>query len=175
MNDLELKKPVEIPGGIRYQGEALKLLPAYGMTYQYDEASRFSNEHVFEWKGAKNATQQFKTGIDPIKSFALGANPMTRNQINSLAWEGTPLGKGETLVMMWENTSAGLTVPFEVTTTSGQPLIDIPAEKLKEISAGDWTLYLVRKKLTKSTLDGTQVNGILEYYTKTIPVKVVEK
>ena len=114
-------------------------------------------------------------GIEPIKSFALALNPLVRNQLNTLTWEGAPMGKGETLVMMWENTEAGLTVPFEVATTSGQPLIDIPGEKLKDITAGNWTLYLVRKKLTKSTIDGIQVNGIMEYYTKTINVKVVEK
>lgn len=175
LNDLESKKPVEIKGGIRYQGDDMKLLPAYGMTYQFDQPTRFLGEHVFEWKGAKDASNQFKMGIEPIKSFALALNPLVRNQLNTLTWEGAPMGKGETLVMMWENTEAGLTVPFEVATTSGQPLIDIPGEKLKEITAGNWTLYLVRKKLTKSTIGGIQVNGIMEYYTKTINVKVVEK
>jgi hypothetical protein len=61
---------------------------------------------------------------------------------------------------------------MEVTTTVGKPYIDFPAEKLKELTPGKWSVYLVRKKLTKSVVNGYQINGIMEYYTKSSELTV---
>ena len=54
---------------------------------------------------------------------------------------------------------------MEVTTTVGKPFIDFPAEKMKELKPGKWSLYLVRKKLTRTVVNEYLVNGIMEYYT----------
>lgn len=172
MRDEDAKKVVEIPGGIRYQHMEMELAPAIGMTYRYEYTAQFVNEHVFDWNDEKNGKQQFKMTIDPITTFALGASTISNAKPNSIAWEGTPLGKGETMVFIWENAKNNMTIPMEVTTSSGQPFIDIPAEKLKGLTPGDWTLYLVRKKLTKEIVNGMPVNGIMEYYTKPISIKV---
>jgi hypothetical protein len=43
---------------------------------------------------------------------------------------------------------------------------------LSELTPGKWTLYLVRKKLTKSVANGYQTSGIMEYYTRSVEVTV---
>lgn len=172
--DLNNNTAMELAGGIRYQGIEMQLSPAVGMTYRYEHTADFLPEQVFEWQGKTNNKNRFRMTIDPIKVFFVHQKTISRANPTILQWEGTALGKGETMVLMWENTPKGLTVPMEVSTNSSQPKIDIPAAKLKELVAGDWTLYLVRKKLTKENVDGLPVNGILEYYTKAIDVKVTD-
>jgi hypothetical protein len=79
------------------------------------------------------------------------------------------------MVFMWENAKEGMTAPMEVTTTSTLSRITVPAAKLKDMVPGEWTLYLVRKRLVKDNVGNLPVNGIMEYYTKPIKVKVREK
>jgi hypothetical protein len=43
---------------------------------------------------------------------------------------------------------------------------------LSELTPGKWTLYLVRKKLTKSVVNEYQTSGIMEYYTKPVELTV---
>ena len=172
--DLNSNTIYEFAGGIRYQGMEMQLTPAVGMTYRYEYAADFLPEHVFEWRGKANNKNIFRMTIDPIKVFFIPDEAISRASPTAVQWEGTPLGKGETIVFMWENTTKGLSVPMEVSTNSSQPKIDIPAAKLKNLVPGDWTLYLVRKKLTKQTIDEMPVSGIMEYYSKTIAVKVTD-
>ncbi len=170
--DEKNKTSDEMPGGFWYQGVEMPLTPVYGMTYRYEYAAEFLPEHKFEWRDKQNNTQTFKMGIEPIKSFQLNNKTVNKSEPTELTWDGAPLSKGESMVFMWENSQKGLTVPMEVTTTSASPRIIVPAAKFKDFVAGDWTLYLVRKKLLKDVVDHYPVNGIMEFYTKPIKIQV---
>lgn len=172
MSDIASGKVLEITDGIRYQSTPMKLLPAVGITYQYSYIASFVPEHRFNWLGSDGDKNEFVMGISPIDSFSMGGNSIPNNQPGRLSWKGDPLQKGETLVILWENNEEGLTVPMEVTTTVGKPFIDFPAEKLKELKPGKWTLYLVRKKLTRMVVNEYLVNGIMEYYTRSSELTV---
>ena len=89
-----------------------------------------------------------------------------------MRWEGAPLGKGETMVFLWENTKLRKTIPMEIIHTSGETAIEFPAAKIAQLDPGEWTYYLVRKKLTKSDANGVAASGIIEYYTKSDTVQV---
>lgn len=174
LQDAVTKTALEMPGGMRYQSSEMTLAPIYGLTYRHEYNAEFIPEHVFEWRDAKNNKNAFRMSLDPITVFAFPSPAISQSKPTALHWEGAALGKGETMVLMWENTEKGLTVPMEVSSTSGMAQIDIPAAQLKDIVPGDWTLYLVRKKLSKETVDNLPVNGIMEYYSKAIPVKVTK-
>jgi hypothetical protein len=157
LQDPGAKTSLEIPGGIRYQGMEMELAPVYGMTYRYEYTANFLPEHVFEWRDQQNSKQLSRTSLDPINSFFLPGKTIATAQPTAV-----------------QNTEEGQTVPMEVSTTSGRPQIDIPAVKMKDITPGKWTLYLVRKKLSKNKVADLPVNTILEYYTKAIEVKVTK-
>ncbi|MBL7829364.1 MAG: hypothetical protein JNJ57_22195 [Saprospiraceae bacterium] len=171
-NHPESKIAVEVPGGVRFQSNDMKATTTYGHMYRYEETVKFQPEQVFEWGPKNKGASTLKVGIVPIQNFSFGTSEISFGDAVKLTWDGAALGKGETLVFMWENKEKGLTVPLEVSTTIGEPIVEIPGEKMKSISPGNWTLYLVRKKLQKSNVDGIAVNSILEYYTKPIALKI---
>ena len=172
LHDGATKQIIDIPGGIRFQSTEMKALPVQGITYTTEYAAAFVAEPVFEWKNKKGEKGQFKLEAPSIDSFFFDSPVLSVKQSANLQWKGTPLGKGETLVFIWENTADGKTVPMEVSTTLGAPLIEIPAAKIEQIGAGDWSLYLVRKRFGKAELADFLVESVAEYYTKPILVKI---
>jgi hypothetical protein len=75
--------------------------------------------------------------------------------------------------MMWENPESRQTVPIEVFTIGGESRINLPAVKMKALTPGKWTLYLVRKKLMKGSVNGSPVICNTEQYTKPMPITVI--
>lgn len=166
------KQIIEWPGGIRFQSTEMKILPIKGITYLVEYPAKYTAEQVFEWKNPKEQKGLFKLTLPAIDSFFFDEPILSVKTSANLRWVGTPLSKGETLVFIWENEQEGKTVPMEVSTTLGAPLIEIPAAKIAQVGPGNWSLYLVRKKLSRSELDDFIVESTAEYYTKPIQVKL---
>ena len=158
--------------GIRYQGKEMTLRTDPGITYRTDKTGGFDPKHTFSWKDEKGVTRQFEMQLAPIRQFGFGAEKLSRKQPATMRWEGAPLGKGETMVFLWENTKLRKTIPMEIIHTSGETAIEFPAAKIAQLDPGEWTYYLVRKKLTKSDANGVAASGIIEYYTKSDTVQV---
>lgn len=165
-------QPVQPPGNILYQGKEMKLTTAPGITYRLDNPGGFEPKHVFSWKDEKGEVRQFEMQLSPITKFGFGTKTLARQQAATLRWEGEPLAKGETLVFLWENAALRKTVPMEIINTSGETAIEFPAAKIAQLDNGEWTYYLVRKKLTKADAGGVAASGIIEYYTKVDTVQV---
>ena len=131
-----------------------------------------NKSYTFEWKTQKGEKGEFKPGVPSIDSFFFATKVLSIKNPSILQWVGKPLGKGETLVFMWENTTEGRTVPMEVSTTLGAPIIEIPAAKMAQIGLGDWSLYLVRKRFEKAELADFLIESSAEFYTKPMLVKI---
>lgn len=162
-----------MPGGFRFQSTEMKLLPVRGITYMTEFPAKFSAEQTFDWKNSKGEKREFSLSLPEIDSFFFDGKALSIKEPAQLHWLGKPLGKGETIVFIWEDKENGKTVPMEVSTTLGAPLIEIPAAKLAEVGLGDWSLYLVRKRKEKAEIADYFVESTAEYYTKPAKVKVV--
>ena len=165
--------PVEPPGGIRYQKVAMKLVPIRGITYQHSYPADFTKEHLFEWKTAEGKSMEFTLQMSPLDSIFFEPKVLSRKQSARFDWKGTPLERGEVLVFIWENAAKKMTIPMELYQVGSSRSIEFPAVKIAELPAGDWTYYVVRKKLQKATIEGVSVNGVAEYYTKAQKIKVL--
>jgi len=150
----------------------MNLLPVRGLTYSLEYASAFTPTPTFEWKEQKGQPMQHIVNLPSIDSFYFGNPVLTVKESGFLRWIGTPLEKNETLVFIWDNEAEGKTQNMEVSTTLGQPLIEIPAPKMAQIGPGEWTLYLVRKRLEKTEVGNYVVESAAEYYTKPIRLKI---
>ena len=165
-------QPVQPPGNILYQGKEMKLITTPAVSYRLDKSGGFDQQHVFAWKDEKGQSQQFEMQLSPITKFGFGTKELSRQHTATMRWEGEPLAKGEALVFLWENAALHKTVPMEIINTSGKAIIEFPAAKIAQLDPGEWTYYLVRKKLTKSDTNGVAASGIIEYYTKVDTVEV---
>jgi hypothetical protein len=167
-----LLRAIQPPGNILYQGKEMKLLTHPAVTYRADKNGQFEPKHSFSWKDEKEQAQYFEMQFSAIRKFGFVKEPLSRKEPAIMRWEGDPLGKGETLVFLWENAALRKTVPMEVINTGGTTSIEFPAAKVAQLDAGEWTYYLVRKKLTKANTNGVEASGIIEYYTKSDTVVV---
>jgi hypothetical protein len=160
--------PMEIPGGIRFQGVNMRLIPLQGVMYQHSFAARYIPEIQFDWGGGKAPAEQAKSDFPQAANFHFSREILDRSKPDTLRWEGGPLGKGESLVCLWEHLGSRNTIPWEISSTGPLSEIVFPSSKLKELEpAGQWSLYLVRKRLQKAETAGANVNIICEYYSQT--------
>ncbi len=164
--------PVEPPGGIRYQKTDMTLVPIQGITYQYAYPADYTRDHLFQWKTAEGKSLEFTLQMPALDSIYFEPKVLSRSQSARFFWKGTALERGEAMVFMWENAAQNLTIPIELYQIGSSTSIEFPAVKMAELPAGDWTYYVVRKKLQKTTIDGVSVNGVSEYYTKAQAIKI---
>lgn len=167
-----LAPPVEMPGGLLYQGSAMQIIPVQGLIYRRTYAAAFVPEHTFGWLDEKQQRQQVSFPMAAMSQFTFGDQPLSRTRPATLRWEGGPLEKGEALVLMWENKALNRTVPMEIVRSSGDASIEFPAAKIAELAPGQWTLYIVRKRLARAKAGGVAVEGVLEYYSKSDTIEV---
>lgn len=165
-------RAIQAPGGVVYQGKEMKLLTEPGISYRMNKSGGFDPVHTFSWKDEKGVVRQFEMQLSPIRQFGFGTKSLSHKQPATLRWVGEPLAKGETLVFLWENAALHKTVPMEIINTGGEAAIEFPAAKVAQLDPGQWTYYLVRKKLTKADANGVAASGIIEYYTKSDTVQV---
>ncbi len=175
LHDTKTKVAVEIKNGIKYQKEAMRLSAVAGMSYRYDYAADFIPEHLFEWKSADGKGHTLKLPMNELRNFGFGSEKVSRNKSATLTWDGKPLESGETLVLMWENLKTAETVPVELYSTNATSAkVEFPAAKMRDLSAGDWSLYLVRKKMTKQKGAESEGVGVAEYFSKIDTIRIVE-
>lgn len=166
-------QPVEMKGGVSFQGLPMKLRPIQGITYQTDYSSEFTPTFQFNWSPvASQPPAEYVAGMAPLTGFRFDQEPLSIHSPNTLRWQGNQVEDGEVIVFIWERIGDGLTVKMEVIQNLYGSEIKFPAAKLAELQPGRWKLYLVRKRLRKGDVGGVQVQAITEYYTPTDTLEV---
>ena len=112
--------------------------------------------------------------VNDIPGFKFEPSVLSASKSAALTWEGPGLERGEALTLIWENVKDNLTVSMDMYVQGQYPRIDFPAAKMKELSPGQWTVYIVRKKLVKADISGIAAQAVAEFYSKTIPVEFVK-
>jgi hypothetical protein len=158
--------PIEVPGGIQFQGKPMELLPIQGIQYRTEYNAVFVPEVKFTWKNADKPMHQLQLNPNPISDFHFESDTLTAKTAATLRWKGPSLEKGETLVLIWEEKTSDQTVSMEIISQGPESKIDFPAVKMSELTPGKWNLYLVRKKLFRKDVDGIPCTAIVELYTK---------
>lgn len=168
------RHPVTAPDGMQYLGVRMNTVSNDGKTtYTVDRPGGYSPNHSFTWKDAAGTARSFEMSMQPISAFSFGTGgEIDRNTPATLQWDGAPLETGEGLILLWERAEGRLTVTMEVTGTPGRKSIDFPAAKLKELAPGEWTLYLVRKKVVRTKSDTGTANGLVEFFTRVDTLRV---
>lgn len=167
------KTPIEIKDGIRYQGSPMTTRPNTGLTYVKSFPGSYVPEQVFSWDDEAGKRHTFQALMNHIAGFSFGEPKVSASKPAQFKWQGASLERGEALVLMWENPKENLTVPMEFIVQGSMTVADLPAAKMKELKPGEWTLYVVRKKLYKTEIDDVSAQIIMEFYSKTDTITVL--
>jgi hypothetical protein len=162
---------IPIEGGIFFQGNQMEIAPITHVTYKISYPAAFSDELSFR-VGEPGTARIFTIKPRNIENPRFENKSIPSGQPASLIWDGPPLAKGETLVLLWENTETHQTIPMELISEGSRPIIDFPAAQLKPLEKGTWSLYLVRKQLHKQTAENIKASIIFEHYTKAFTVMI---
>jgi hypothetical protein len=165
---------IESPAGVRYQGIRMSVLPVQGITYRLEQAGGYSETQQFDWQDTQNQDYSLKLDMPAIVRFSFGTDRLSNKKPATLRWDGKPLEQQESMVMMWEQADGKFTVPMEIRGTAGQDRIEFPAAQLSKLPAGTWVLYLVRKKRVKQKINGTNTIAVLEYYSHSDTLQIVD-
>jgi hypothetical protein len=162
--------PSVIAGGVLFQGRKMNLAGEQNLLYRAKLTGR-ADSCAFTWRDSlTGAGRRLAVALPRIDSFWFAQPTLNTRQPAQLRWTGGDLKRGETLVLLWEK--GGQTVKTEVYNQSGIAFLDLPAAKMGELEAGAWTLYLVRKQLTKPVVGGVESACIAEFYTKPVRITV---
>jgi len=159
-------QPYTPPGGVRFGGSLMRELVLQGApVYRLEQGGGYTPEHEFTWSDDQKQKHTIGMNLPAITAFTFSVAPLSRKKPATCTWTGAPLEKKEMLVFMWERTSDRKTVPMEILGTPGQQSIEFPAAQLAKLEAGDWKLYLVRKKTSDFEAQGFSARCTAEYYS----------
>lgn len=163
---------VEIPGGIRYNDYPLNVVNMQGPQYIFERTWDYTPDHNFIWKTPDGQVRKFTARIPAFDAAHFEVKSLRRDAPARFSWNGAPLGKGEALTFIWEKLGAGKTAKMDIVNVSALPVVEFPAAKIAELEPGRWSLYVVRRRLQKSNLEGLPVSAIFEYFSQTDTILV---
>lgn len=165
-------QPAELPGGLQYDGAQMSF-NAESALYktQKNVGSAGFSEHRFAWANAQKQRQTFTLPVPAMANFAFSPMPIALDKPARLSWEGQPIGEDESLVLIWENAEHG-TATMQVAGATMGKFIDFPAAELRKLKPGEWSVYLVRKRIVRQTVDGVVARGVSEFYSTAQKVQV---
>ncbi len=114
----------------------------------------------------------FELYMSPIEEFIVKGD-ISKSAGMTLVLKGEKLQQNESIVLLFsgaESKATSVTIPGP---TEG---IEIPvtSDQLKDLQIGPAQFYLVKKQDFKLEKPGHSIQGLTEYYTKSIDVEVIE-
>ena len=152
----------------------LKDLGKNGVRYRSKKAGQIFKENYL-FKAEINETQEldYILKLKPIHSFSIKEKTLNRSKGTTLVWEGTALSKEELLVVFFVNPDkkpVSLTINGPTNTSE----VFLAAKNLSRLKAGKGQLRLIRKALNQLEDEPKNIESVIEYYTKSIDIDIVE-
>lgn len=174
-DSLSTAQPVEIPGGVTYQGRQMEArqLPGQQVRYLLDTRSAFAKEHQFRFKAANGTTQEVTLQLAPIDSFSIIGGTASLSEGMELYIKDERIGEGESIVLLFSDENNKATT-ITLTNPALQDTFPVAAIRLRKLQPGPHRVYLVKKQHQEIDLKGAKVIADIEYYTAEQPFNVTE-
>jgi hypothetical protein len=131
--------------------------------YAAERPGGFESVYNFRWKNEANAALTQEVRMDPILRFEM-PQPWPKTGFAPIKWEGSPLKKGENLVILCEN-ETGETVSQEFVGPTDLAIVPFAVDKLK---TGKWSASLVRTKVEELKNGSTTTKIVFDFYTESV-------
>lgn len=168
-------RPVEVLGGVTYQGQQLEArrLPGQQVRYLLDTRSPFAKEHRFQFKAADGTAQEVTLELSPIDSFSIIGGTASLSEGMQLYIKDERIEDGESIVLLFSDENNKATT-ITLTNPAVQDTFPIAAMRLRKLQPGPHQVYLVKKQHQEIDLKGAKAAADIEYYTAEQPFNVIE-
>ncbi len=139
--------------------------------YKYQGTMQIPFTDRFDFSYRNNITQVAvqTVSINPVTDFTIKKNKVSKLGGTTLTLVGNPLQAEETIVVLLSDVNNKT-----VTILAKELSIKITLEKVKDLSLGQGSIYVVRKQNIAKTTINYQLEGFTEYYSEVKEIEIVE-
>jgi hypothetical protein len=153
-------------GGVSFLGSGMKPRTLPGNTIRYTTTRNrlaYPERFRFGYKNDAGDLVDYKLELKPIDNFFL-KDSIRLGQAATIVVNGGALDQNETLVFLFNDQEQKATsITVEGPTTEIEYLL--PAEQLQQLAVGTGELYLVKKQVTRDSIDNRRMESTLEFYS----------
>lgn len=167
---LQTATPKAMPGGVTFQQSAMEVKSLGGQVLRYSlqRRSTFNPPFAFGYTNDGGEKEAYTLPLNPVESFSF-KGPVSRSKGFTLVFQGAPLGKEESLVLLFSDaTNQAATITVQGPQAGNE--LTIPAGELSKLQNGPGTVYLVRKTALIEDSPTRYIIASGEYYTATMKV-----
>ncbi len=169
------QKTIAVDGSVYFQDNKmmLKQIKGFDPKYTFQGSTPFEENHVVKLIRNNKKESTFSLAMSPIGKYGPVGN-ISKSKGFNLTWEGKPLTKNETLVILLTD-SKGNTQTMNRLGPSKTNTIEVIPPQLKKVEPGKGTMSVVKK--SRNTFNQTgqpKASFVLEYYQDSIDI-LVEK
>ena len=174
-DSLKTAQSISLPQPVQFESEEMntRTLPQGLTRYRLDRKSPYQNGNTFVFTPPGSQPRPYQLQLPAIDSFEIIGGSASLSDGMKLYLHGQPLQDGERLVLLFsdaQNKAESITLPgpqFEDT-------IQLHPLRLRKLSPGPHTLYLVRKANRDTQLADIRLRTAAEYYSDSQPFEVVK-
>lgn len=174
-DSLATAQPTGLQGGLRLQGQLMppRYLPNNVVRYQRIAKQPYDTTYTFSFTGLSGAPLSVPLQMPTPGSFRIKEGKASLTDGFTLQVDNGQLSEQESLVLLFSDAQSRAST-ITLTGPLNKNEFAIAGARLHRLRPGPHTLYLVRKKRSLARADGLTVAADLEFYTRTIPLEVVE-
>ncbi len=162
------------PTHVTFMAEPTRARPLPGNSQRYEHTliRDYPDEVFFTIPDERGKPQRVVLPMPGISDFSFGGT-LSLRQGGLLTVQNQPLSADERLVLLLTD-SSDVTRTLIVQGPTNQTTIRLEAKLLANLSPGEYTVYIVRKRNWRSTEQGRVINKSVEFYSVTKRLTVVE-
>ena len=174
-DSINTAQPIEIPGGVKYQGQSLesRMLPGQQVRYIMDSKTPFATEHRFLFKDTNGKEQDLSLTLAPIDEFGVIGGSASLSEGMKLFIKGEQIEQDESIVLLFSDAENRATT-ITLTNPAARDTFPIAGVRLRKLKPGPHKIYLVKKQHQVIDLNGIQTTADIEYYTAEQAFQVTE-
>ncbi|MFK8101507.1 MAG: hypothetical protein AB8G15_03235 [Saprospiraceae bacterium] len=152
----------------------IKDLGKNGIRYRSKKSGQsFKEKYTFNAQLDSKISIDYPLSINTVNSFSIKEKQVRRSKGVTITWDGTPLVKGELLVVFFVNPDKK-PVSFTINGPTNKSEVFLEAKNLSRLKAGEGKLRLIRKVLNRLDEAPQNIESVIEYYTRPINIIIAE-
>lgn len=174
-DSISTAQPVEMPGGVTYQGRPLQArpLPDQQVRYTLDTRAPFAKEHRFGFQAADGQPREVVLSLSPIETFGVVGGVASLSEGMKLYIKDEKIDEGESIVLLFSDADNKATT-ITLTNPSVQDTFPVAGIRLRKLQPGPHRVYLVKKQQQQLDLQGAKATAEIEFYTAEQSFEVTE-